>query len=134
IGQLPRGAGIVRAEEAAVLVFDERVDAARIGARDRDADLADETFGQPGAPRDLSPRLAAVGRFEEAAARSAARHLILDAIGLPQRGEHHVGIPPIDLDVDAARLVVAKQHFLPGPAAVARLEDPALVARLAVAA
>ena len=76
--------------------------------------------------------LAAVGRLEEAAARAAARHLVLDAVGLPQRGVHHVRVLAIDRDVDRAGLAVAEQHLLPALAAVGRLEHAALVAVLAV--
>ena len=74
--------------------------------------------GRPWIARDLRPRLAAVGRLEQAAARAAARHLVLDAIRLPQRRVHHVGIAPIDRDVDGAGLVVAEQHLAPRLAAV----------------
>ena len=77
------------------------------------ADLAVESLRQAAGARDLLPRLAAVGRLEEAAAGAAARHLVLDAVRLPQRREHHVRIPAIDLHVDAAGLGVAEQHFLP---------------------
>src|SRR5207237_5610813 len=104
VHQLPCRARVVRAEEAAVLVLDERVDATRIRAGDRDADLADDALRQAGIARDLAPRLAAVGGLEQPAARPAARHLVLDAIGLPQRGEHDVRIAPVDLDVHRAGL------------------------------
>src|SRR5262249_56821042 len=113
VDQLPRRARIVGAEEPAVLVLDERVDAVRVRPRNADGDLADEALRHAGVARDLAPRLAAVDRFEEAAARSAARHLIFDAIRLPQRGEHHAWIPPIDLDVHGAGLVVPQQLALP---------------------
>ena len=115
------------------LVLDERVDAVRVGAGDGDADLADHAGRQAWRARDLSPRLAAVGRLVEAAAGTAARHLVLDAIRLPQRRVHHVRIPPIDADVDRAGLVVAEQLPLPRLAAVDALEEAALVARSAVA-
>ena len=55
VDQLPRRAGIVRAEEAAVLVLDERVDAVRIGAGDGDADLADHA-------RTAGPALRVISR------------------------------------------------------------------------
>src|SRR5262249_51299301 len=133
IHQLPRRARIVGAEQAAVLVLDERVDAARIGASDRDAYLAEDPWGGAWVACDPAPRPAAVDRFEEAAARTAARHLILDAIRLPERRKDNVRIPPIDLDVDPAGLRVAEQCALPRPAAVGALVDAALVARRAVA-
>src|SRR5205814_6348425 len=129
VHQVPRRPGVVRAVESAALVFDERVHTVRVGARDGDADFADQAPGQTRVAGDLGPGLAAVRRFEEAAARSAARHLVLHAVGLPQRGEHDVRIPAIDLDVDAAGLDVAEQLALPRPAAIAALVDSALVAR-----
>ena len=132
VHELPRRARVVGAEEAAVFVLDERVDATGVGAGDGDADLADEPRRQPRIAGDFAPRLAAVGRLEQPAGRSAARHLILDAIRLPHRREHDVRIPAIDLDVDGAGLVVAEQHLLPRLAAVGRLEHAALVARRAV--
>ena len=83
--------------------------------------------------RDLLPGLAAVGRLEEAAAGAAARHLVLDAVRLPQRGVDHARVLAIDRDVDRAGLGVAEQHLLPALAAVDRLEDAALVVVPAVA-
>src|SRR5205814_1659694 len=59
IHQLPRRAGIVGAEEAAVFVLDQRVDAVRVGARDGDADLADHALRQAWVARDLAPGVAA---------------------------------------------------------------------------
>src|SRR4029078_11546450 len=97
-------AGIVGAVETALVVLDERVDAIRVGAGDGDAHLPVDSLRHPAGARDFLPRLAAVGRFEQSAAGAAARHLILDAICLPQRGEHYVRIASIDFDVDAAGL------------------------------
>src|SRR5207247_5589041 len=79
----PRRSAIVRAEYAAVVVLDERVHAAAVGAGNGHANPADNAGRQAGIARDLGPRIAAVGRFEQAAARSAARHLPGDAVRLP---------------------------------------------------
>ncbi len=130
----PRLAAIVRGEEAAFFVFDQRVDTIRVGARHRDTNLADHAGGETGAPRDLGPGITAVGRFEQAAAGAAARHLVLDAIGLPQRRVDHVGILRIDREIDRAGLVVAEEGLLPGLAAVDTLEDAAFGAGCAVLA
>ena len=134
VHQFPRGAGVVRAVKAAVLVLDERVDAVRVRTRDTDADLAHEPLRQALIARDLAPGVAAVGGLVQAAARTAARHLVFDAVGLPQRGEHHVRVPAIDRDIRGAGLRVLEQHLLPRRAAVGALEDAALVARHAVLA
>ena len=134
VDHLPGRAGIVGHQQAAVLVLDQRVDAVGIRGRQRDADLADHPRRHARVARDLFPGLAAVGRLEEAAARTAARHLILDAIRLPHRRVHHARVLAIDRDVDRAGLGVAEQHLLPGLAAVDRLEHAALVVVLAVAA
>src|SRR5207302_5888578 len=81
----PRRAAILGAEDAAVFVFNERVDAAAVGARNRHADAADEAGRQARVPCDFRPVLAAIGRFEETAPRAAARHLPRDAVRLPER-------------------------------------------------
>lgn len=72
IDAIPCRARVVGAEQAAVLGFDHRVDAIRVG-RHRHADLADNAIRQPRLARDLRPGIAAVRRFIEAAQRSAAR-------------------------------------------------------------
>ena len=113
VHQLPAGAGIVGHEQAAVLVLDERVDAVAVGARHGHADASHHAGGQAWGARDLGPVFAAVGGLEEAAAGTAARHLVLDPIRLPQRRVHHVGVLAIDRQVDGAGLAVAEEHLLP---------------------
>ena len=102
VDQLPRRAGIVRDEQAAILVLDQCVNPVGVGPGVSHADAADHARGHAGVAGDLGPRLAAVGRLVEAAAGSAARHLVLDAIRLPQRGVEHVRVVGIDDDVDGA--------------------------------
>ena len=134
VHQLPVRAAVVGAEQAAVLVFDERVDPVRIRLGDRDADLPVHALRQPLVARDFRPRLAAVGGLEQAASGTAARHRVLDAVRLPQGGKHDVRIAPVDRDVGASGLRIAEERTLPRLAAVHALEDAALVARFAVVA
>ena len=79
-------AAVVGAVEAALLGLDQGVDAARVGGRDRDADLAPDAFGQAVA-FELLPGVAAVARDVEAAAGAAARQLPGPAARLPEAGE-----------------------------------------------
>src|SRR5207302_3056724 len=123
---LPRRAGVVAEEEAAVFGFDLRVEAARVGARDGEADLAENPFRQPGVARDLGPVVAAVARLEDAAAGAAARHLPRVAVRLPQRRVDDLRVVGIENQLDRAGLVVAEQDLLPRLAAVLRPEDAAL--------
>src|SRR6185503_19405254 len=92
-----------------------------------DADPADNARREAWPASDLRPRLAAVGLLEQAAARTAARHLILDAVGLPERGVHDIGIAAIDRKVHGAGLVIAKQRSPPAAPAVGGLEHTSLV-------
>ena len=129
VDEHPGAAGVVRDVESALVVLDQRVDPVRVGAGHVDADAPDDAGGQAGVARDLGPGVAAVGGLEEAAAGSAARHLVLDAVRLPHRGVQHVRVAAVDHEVDRAGLVVAEEHLLPRLAAVGALEDAALVAR-----
>src|SRR6185437_4474503 len=127
----PGGAGVVGAEQAAVLVLDEREDAIRIDGRDRDADLAVDARRQTFGVGDFGPGLAAVGRLVQSAARAAARHSPFVAIGLPERGVHDIRIGAVDLDVGGAGLVILVEDLAPGLSAVGALEHAALGARRA---
>jgi hypothetical protein len=61
IHQLPRGATIVGAEESAVFVLDDCVNAIQIGSRYCDADFSDDAARQAGVAGDFGPVLATVG-------------------------------------------------------------------------
>ncbi len=88
-GERPVLAAVVGAEEAALLRFDQRVDAAGVRRRDRDADLAPDPLGQAVA-RELLPGVAAVAGDVEAAARAAAGQVPGTAPRLPEAGEDDV--------------------------------------------
>ena len=125
----PGRSGVVGPEEAAVIRLNLRVHAARVGAGDRQADLAEHAPGQTGMTRDLGPMIAAVGRREDAAARPAARHLPGIAGRLPERDVQHARVVRIDDDLVGAGPVVAEQDLLPGLPAVFRPVDAALRVR-----
>ncbi len=134
VDQLPRRARIVGHEQAALFVLDQRVDAIRIRLGVGQADASDQAGGQAGVAGDLGPGLAAVGGLIHAAAGTAARHLVFDAVRLPQRGVDDVRVVGVDHDVDGAAARILEQRALPRLAAVGALEDAALLARPAVLA
>ena len=122
-----------RAEEAAVVVLEEGVDAVGVRGRHRQADLADDAPRRhAGVAGDLGPGGAAVDRFEHAAARPAGRHGVLLAEGLPERRVDHVRVVAVERDVDRPGALVPEEDALPSVAPVGRLEDAALLAGDAV--
>ncbi len=122
----PALAAVVRAvdlaahDRAAVrprrLVVHERVDDLRIARRHVQARAAHRARRQPA--RDLLPRPPRVRRLVEAAARPAHE--------LPRPGVERLRVRRVHRHVDHARVVVDGEHVLPRPAAVGRLEHPAL--------
>ena len=129
VDELPAVAPVVRAEEAAVVVLEEGIDAARVRGRHRQADLADDAVrGHAGVAGDLGPGGAAVDRFEHAAARPAGGHRVLLAEGLPERRVDHVRVVAVECDVDRPGALVPEEDALPCVATVGRLEDAALLA------
>ena len=124
----PRGARIVRAEEAPFFRVNHRVDAARIARRDRDAAPA-EPFGWKA--RQLIPTRAAVGRFVDAAAGTVRRRIGVPRrpARVPQARVHHLRVRRIDGNVDRADAVVLVQNPFPRFAAVCRSVDAALRVR-----
>ena len=126
VDQLPVSAGVIGDVQAALVVFDHGVDTVGIAAGDGHADLADDSRGQAGIARDLSPVIARVGGFEEAATRSAAGQSPGGAIDVPDGGEKDVGVVRVQDQIDGARMVVAVEDFLPGGATVFGAEHAAL--------
>ncbi len=123
---LPGCAGIVRPEDSAVARLNDRVNDARIARCDGNADLSEDAGRKPGILRDLRPMRAAVERLVEAAAGAAAGQLPRLALCLPHRSVEHVAIARVHDQVDAARILVDEEHFLPRRAAVGRLKNAAL--------
>ena len=101
----------------AVAGLDERVHAIRIAARDLHRDFSDRRVRQAVARQSL-PRRAAVGRFEEAAARAAARSSPRVDLDLPHAGKQNPRIAHVDRDVGAARVLVDEERALPRLAAI----------------
>jgi hypothetical protein len=116
----------------ALFALHQCVNAIGIGLGVRQPDPADHARGQARVTCDLRPRLAAVGGLVHAAAGSAARHLVLDAIRLPQCGVDHIGIVGVDHDIDGAGARILEQRAFPRLAAVGALENAALLARAVI--
>ena len=129
VDQRPRRPRVVRLEEAALLVLDERVHPVRVRTAHRHADATHQSSGHARVPRDLRPALAAIGALEEPAALAAARHLVFLAVRLPHRRVEHVRIRPIDAHVNRRRLVVPIEHLTPRLAPVGALVHTALPTR-----
>ena len=121
----PRVARIVGAKQPAFLGLDERIHAIGVRSRNRNSDASQVAFWQAIALQVL-PRQAAIDRFVQAAARSAAVEIPRLAAYLPQRRVHHTGIPGIEDNINRAGVVVLVQNFLPGVAAIGGAEDTAL--------
>ena len=131
---LPRRTGVVGQKEPALVCLDLRVNAIRVGARHGQADLPERAFRQPGVPRDLGPVVSAVGRLEDPAAGSTARHFERVSIRLPQRDVHHLRVVRIDDQLVGAGLVVPEQDPVPRLPAILRSVDAALRIRRRVMA
>ncbi len=135
VDQRPSLSRVVAREESPVVVLEERVYAVGVRRRDRESDATHEpTLRHAGISGHLGPGLTAVRALEHAAARAAARHLVLLAVRLPQRRIDHVRVVLVDHDIDRAGLVVSVEHLPPAIAPVRALEDAALVAGGAVLA
>src|SRR6185295_6189948 len=125
VARLPRLAAVARAEDAAVLGLDDRVDVLGIALRHRDADDAERPLRQAGVLRQLRPGVAAVGALPQAGAGAAALEAVRRALHPPERGVEDARIDRVHLQVDGADFVAARQHALPALAAVLRTVDAA---------
>ena len=125
----PRGAGVARDEHASVTRLDVGVDPVGIRAGHRHADLSPEIARQARVAGQLRPCVPSVDRLEQAAAVAAAPQEPGLAVGLPERRVDDVGVGPRHREIDGTGPVASMEHVPPGPAAVARTEDAALVVR-----
>src|SRR5262245_1784227 len=113
---LPGFAGVTGSENAPLLVdrLDDGIDHVGIRRRAGQANAAKlltwQTVGQ------LTPRLAAVGRFVQAAFRAAVDHRPHVPAALVGGGDEHVGIARIEHNIGYAGVVADVQYALPGPA------------------
>ena len=123
-----RRLGFVDARIRRGVRFDQRVDHFGVAARDGEPDAPLQRLGEAAALH-LDPRLPAVGRLPQGAARPAALQEVGAAHPLPARGEQHLGVGRVHGNVDEARLVADELDELPGLAAVGRLVEAALGVR-----
>src|SRR5256885_8217682 len=93
-----------------------------------DADAAVAAGGQARAGEALPGGAAVFGAIQPAAGPSALQRPRLPP-HLPQRGEDDLRILRIEGEIDGAGVLVLEEHALPGAAAVARAEYPALFTR-----
>src|SRR5437870_9318182 len=113
----PFFAAVLGAIESSVLGLDQRIDAASIRPRNRNADAAEQPLWQT-VPLKAFPGASAVGGLIEAAARAAAGQTPWRAAGFPECGEQDVRVRRVKADVDRAGLVVLVENSLPGFSAV----------------
>src|SRR5579883_156935 len=125
----PGVAAVVGPERSPFGRFDQRVDALRIGGRDRHADASERSFGHAGPGRKIRPGFAAVGRFPESASGSAAFKRIGRAINFPESRIYYVRIVRIHREIDRPGFGTPAQDLLPGRSAVGGFEDAALLVR-----
>ncbi|GBD16679.1 hypothetical protein HRbin26_01582 [bacterium HR26] len=123
----PGLAVVIGAEHGAVLGLDQCPDAAGLGRRDRDADLAQEPGRQARLAGDLLPGVTAVEGTPEPALLAAAHQRPGVALHLPDRREEDARVVAIHRDVVAAGVRALVEHLLPGLAAIGRAEDAALL-------
>src|SRR5439155_8910166 len=97
-----------------------------VRARNRDADLAENSFGQSVFFQTF-PSDAVVFRSIQTAARSATREKPGLPARLPKRGEDDVRVVRIEYDFNAAGVFVFAQDFRPVFAAVSRAKNSALL-------
>src|SRR5215470_11843966 len=117
---------IVRSVEPGLfrLRLHQRPNPLRAGGRHGDAELAERTGWQTRITRNLRPALAAVCGTEEPASRPTTRDVPEVPAGLPERRKQDARIARIHCQIDGAGIGVSIQHFVPGLAAVTRLENP----------
>src|SRR6185312_10390871 len=130
VHQLPGGAGVVGAVEAAVLGagIHHGVDAVGVRGRNIHADAAG-VGRQPAG--QMGPGAAAVGGFVQPAAGAVGGriHRPRRTPRGPQRGVDHLRVGGIKREVNGSGVVVGEQHLLPGGAAVGRAVDAAVRCR-----
>ena len=118
----PLLAGVVGAEEAALLCLDQGVDALRLALRHPHADPSPDPFGKALA-LELLPGVTAVAGDVETTSRSARGHPPWGTPGLPQAGKEDPRVRRVETDIGGAGVRVLVQHLLPLRAAVGRPKD-----------
>jgi hypothetical protein len=125
----PGLSGVIGPKDAAIFRFDDCPYPVGVHRRNSDTDITDRAFGQSLVASDFIPGAAAIGRFEDAAARPPALQSPRLAIHFPQGSVDGIGIGRIQYQVGYARLIASKQDFLPVLAAVCGAKHSALFVR-----
>src|SRR5262249_35838597 len=120
-------ARVFASEETAVSGFHQRVDAARVGPGNRNADASENSARQ--AAFEPFPCCARIGGFIKTAARAAAGERIGSTVRFPQGAEYGVRIRRIESQVNSPGLFILIKPLLPGFPAVIRTEDSAFHVR-----
>ena len=123
-----RAAVVGSPDRALILGLNQRVDAIRVGRRDRDVDLAERRSRQAGR-LDLRPFRAAVARHVDAAPRAAAQHRPRVHLDLPGARPDRARVLRVHREPGAAGVLVDEQHPIPVRAAVGGAKDAALLLR-----
>src|SRR5215469_231192 len=123
VHELPFFSAVVGAEQPAFLGLNERINTIWIRSG-CDSNAAEGAFRQAIAGQ-LGPGVSAIRRAIQAAAWASAFHRPRLAHRLPHSGKQNVRIREIELNIDAAGLVVYVKNSLPCLAAVARTENAA---------
>src|SRR5437870_5457701 len=118
VGLGPGAAAVIRSEHAAVVSLDNGPQPIGVRGRDGYPDNSDRPARQSWATSYLSPRVAAVSRFEDAAARAPTLQRPGLSIDFPESCVQNIRICRIDNQIASAGFVTAKQNLLPGLAAV----------------
>ena len=129
VDALPRAAGVVAAEQAAVLGLDLRVEALLVRRRGADAGDAEHALGHAGLVVQRLPTVAAVGRLPQAAALATGLQRPRQPDGAPRRRVQRARVVGREAQIDGAGVFVGEQHALPRRAPVGRAVDAALGVR-----
>ena len=122
VNPCPVLASVVRAIQAALLRFDERIYAVGITPGDAHSNASQYSVRQAFSLQTL-PGGAAIDGFVQTAARSATVQAVGCTNHLPQRGEHDVGVVGIENYVNAAVVIIFVEDFVPCSAAIAGAKD-----------
>src|SRR5690348_15970005 len=124
IDELPGVAGVLATVDAALLRFDDGIDAISVGTGDGYTNPAKNAGGKPVALQPFPGRAIVDGLIKSAAGPAADGRPGV-ALCFVKCGEQDVWIGRIEGEIDGSGLVVFEENLLPGLAAIAGFEDAA---------